>query len=904
MLRSRRRTATAILGVVLAVTFIAGTFIAIDSSTRATLDGLLAFYSSDISFQVPSGNATQVRQAVEAVPNVVRAATSQFASISSIESTGRPNVTSVPAQVMGVEPGHLPSTLESITITEGTLLLPRGTVALTVGLATTLQVGLGDTVAFSASSYRDPFNATTSSVNVTVGAVFPGDSLGTGPFYSGPIYSTEMALIHIQDIDWYHGQLNITYSNSIAGEVRVNRDRLLDPYDLEASRRNLARLDRQIDAALAPFGGSVTSDNVGNALSNFANVITIQRLIYLALSAPVILLGLYLGAIGVDLGHAERRRELAVLKTRGASRRQLLGLLLVEAALGGFIAAIVGLVAGVGLSRLLLNFVSPFGQSTGPRYDVIVFSTSTVVTVIILAVLFMGLTSFRSARRTASLPIVETLRHYAPGETKIHYRPTIDILLVVLSVATYGMVLYSQSRPGDFLTFLVGAIFFILLPFTPIFLIVGSTRLLTRSTGRVYEWTARVAKPFAKNLYYVISKNLQRNPRRSANVAVIIALGIAFGMFILVTFSSQLAYQERQVRASIGADIAIDPPVFDRTFGTNLSNLAGVAGATRIVTVRAYSPYGYSGVYAFDPATYFAVTSPESWYFRDGGADAARQVVMTSGQVLVTETYLQSAFLAVGDRLRLEGTVSNETGSPRQVTVNTTIGGTVRGLPGFPGYYGYGTPSAVYGSFVTLGPLVSPPSSSSFSFGEERYLADLAPGADWRTVKDGILALGASGVQVAEEQIAQLRSNPVFRAFFGFIELEMAFMVVILTAGLGLILYAATLERDVELAAIRARGASGWQTAGLLIGEAASIMLIGLLVGAGIGTLSAYLSTSIVSAGPGGGSESLVPLAFTIPLEALLLLTLAPVAILTTSFLVSFRVVRMDIGRVLKLRGG
>jgi len=180
----------------------------------------------------------------------------------------------------------------------------------------------------------------------------------------------------------------------------------------------------------------------------------------------------------------------------------------------------------------------------------------------------------------------------------------------------------------------------------------------------------------------------------------------------------------------------------------------------------------------------------------------------------------------------------------------------------------------------------------------------LRSGTDWRTAKTDIVALGASGVSVAAEQIEQLRSNPVFRAFFGFIELEMAFMVVILTAGLGVILYAATLERDVELAAIRARGASGWQTAGLLIGEAASIMLIGLLVGAGIGTLAAFLSTSFISAGPGTAGESLVPVLFIFPPEALLLLVLAPAAMLLTSFAVTFRITRMDIGRVLKLRGG
>jgi len=182
-----------------------------------------------------------------------------------------------------------------------------------------------------------------------------------------------------------------------------------------------------------------------------------------------------------------------------------------------------------------------------------------------------------------------------------------------------------------------------------------------------------------------------------------------------------------------------------------------------------------------------------------------------------------------------------------------------------------------------------------------RYLVDLRAGADWRTAQEGIRRLGGSGIRVAEEEVEQLRSVPLFRAFFGFMELEMAFMVVVLTAGLGLILYAASLEREVELAAIRARGASGWQTAGMLVGEASSIMLVGLVVGAGIGVLTAYLSTTLVAS---GGGESLVPLFLIVPVTSLLLLAAAPISMLVTSFLVSLRVARMDIGRVLKLRGG
>src|SRR5207249_4176381 len=166
---------------------------------------------------------------------------------------------------------------------------------------------------------------------------------------------------------------------------------------------------------------------------------------------------------------------------------------------------------------------SPFSTPTAPRYEIIVLTPSTVVIVTILSVIFMAITSIRSARRTARIPIVETLRYYAPGETRIQYRPWVDILLITLAIVTYGMV-------------------------------------------------------------------------------------------ILVTFSSQLGYQERQVRASVGADLAVDAPPYDPTFAANLSALPEVAGITRVQIVPASPPYLTAPVFALDPVTFFAVTNPEPWY--------------------------------------------------------------------------------------------------------------------------------------------------------------------------------------------------------------------------------------------------------------------------------------------------
>lgn len=892
VIRSRRRTITAMIGVLLAVTFVSGTFIAIDSSTRATLDAFLANLPSDIDFEArASANGTQLREAVEVVPGVLRVAVTRFTGIGKIES----NEASGPvnAQVIGVEPDRLPSALEEITVISGSLSLPRGMAALSEDLAARLNVSTGEVVSLRLFSF-DPANQTDPRVDVTVAAVF-GGVRSTG----GPIFPP-VAVVHVEDAAWYEEQLGYEYvGDGLTGEIRIDRTRMLDPYDIDASLGNLVRLDRQINTVLGQFGGHIRSNNVPGALSSFANALIIQRIFYLGLSLPVLLLGIYLGAVGIDLSHAERRRELAVLKTRGASRDQTLSLLLLEAALGGVIAAIIGLVAGVGLSRFLLAFVSLFSTDSAPQYELVVLSPLTIATVAGLSVLFMAATSYRSARRTADLPIVETLRYYAPGETHVRYRSSWDALLVTLALLTYAMVVYSRESPGDFVTFLIGPLFIVLLPLAPIFLMVGSSRLLTRSTSKVYEAASRVNRRFAKNLHHVITRNLQRNPRRAANVAVIIALGLAFGMFTLVTFSSQLAYQEGQLRAGIGGDIVIDGPPSDPGFAASVLALPEVDGLTVVRRLYVAPDIGYADLFVLDPETYLSTTRPDSWYFRDFDPEAVQQVIGSSDQVLVTEGYLDSAFLTIGDVVPLRRAVRNETtGQLEQVQINPRIGGTVRGLPG-TSVVGSGVPLAIYGSYDTLRELVDLGRSQNID--PERYIVDLHAGANWRAAKEGIRGLGANGIRVAEEELERLRSVPLFRAFFGFMELEMAFMVVILTAGLGLILYAATLEREVELAAIRSRGASGWQTAGLLVGEASSIMLVGLVVGAGVGVISAYLSTTLVASGAG---ESLVPLFVIVPVASLLLLAAAPIAMLITSFLVSLRVVRMDVGRVLKLRGG
>ncbi len=942
ILKNRRRTLSSILGVLLAITFISGTFIAIDSSTRATLDAVLQVLPGDFSYtaspldagaptSTAASNGSLVRNALAAVPGVTDVSVYRLyylwsASLELYNPSATVNNSQYVGAIEGIDPYHLPYTLHDALVS-GSLLLPNGTVAMDSQTANALQVNLGDTVVLQSRTWSNGTPTTNTSVSLTVGALvtlstqyYPyGPIIGPGPIYYGSTFA-----VNLRDSDWLVTRLvgATAYSSQIQGEVWIDRAKYVNLYDAAATAYQLTRLGRSLNAAIfaANYSGSVT-DNISPAISTFTAGLSVQRFIYLIFSSPVILLGLYLGAVGVDLSHVERRRELGVLKTRGASRGQVAMQLVLESVLGGLVATILGLLLGIGLSRILMAAIVPFGTTTD--YGTISLTPETIIVVAILSTIFMIIVSVRSARRTASLPVIETLRYYAPGETRIHYSPVLDLVLIGYSVLTYVLYWYLQPSAGDVFVFLIELIITISLLVVPILLIVGIVRMATRSTGRVYEAASRLVRPLAPNLEQVMSRNLSRNPRRSSNIAIIIALGLAFGIFIFSALGSQQATQQARVWANVGSDLSVEVPysygngttppnytISATNFAANLSQVPGVAQITHVtplwVSVSPTGSVGNANVFALDPSTYFSVAQPAPFYFEDPStASAAQQVLATKGEVLITGRFANDAALQVGDSLFLSATVySNLTQTT--VTVTAHVGGIVRFLPGtFNGYFSgsMSAPDEVYASFATVTRLISALQSGPYVTSGDKFLASFLPGADWHAVKADVLALGALNVQVYQEQLAQLNANPFLGSYLGFIEMEIAFIVVILTAGLGLIIYAASLERTVEFAGITARGASGWQTAGLLVGEAFVILLIGLAIGVAVGLLTGWLSVTATFTGYTTG-EPIVPTLFVFPVEGLVLLILAPVAMLGTTVLVAWRIAHMNVARVLKMRGG
>lgn len=936
VLRNRRRMFASVVGVLLAVTFVAGTFIAIDSSARATLDASLQGLQGDFSYSaLPpetgppfSGgllNGTDLRDALAAIPGVTDASVYRqidpvFGEALLLYNPHAALNNSFPIQQLtAVDSRHLPTTLRTAAIS-GSTQMPNGTALLDSQTAANLQVKLGDTVGVLTAA-RNGTGYVNHSLTFLVEAVatLPPPSSYGGNLILGPSPGDYGALFafNLRDIDWVAGSLALTSQTpQIQGEIWIDRARFVNPYDLQATVFQLARLSRQLTQAMiqAGYSGQI-GDEISPAIGNFQSSISSARVQYLLLSVPVILLGLYLGAVGVDLGHTERRRELGVLKARGASERQVVSVLILESLIGGSIAAVLGLLLGAGVSRFLVGAVTPFG--TTPADTSIALTPITVFAVVLMSFAFMGLATYRSAKRAAGLPVVETLRYYAPEETHIRYSPTADIAFVGYSVLAYATYWYVTSNPGNFFTFTIAIPFLVTLPATPVLLTIGLVRLLTRSTGQVYEWTSRLMRPFARNLEYIVSRNLSRNPRRSSNVAIIITFGLAFGIFAVSSLASQQLMQEQSLRASIGADMSVTPPFgFNLTaaeaFGSNLSRVSGIAGITHILRVNAFvapTPVRNTpSIVAIDPSTYFAVSRPSPFFFEtpadQGGAERA---LATVGQVLVTGQFARDAAVQLGDPLVLSIT-TYPNGTQVTTSLNVRVGGVVRFLPGTYSGYFFGftnAPDEVYGSYATLGKLIAAQDSSGGPglFSSDRFLAALQEGADWQAVKASVVAMGSPKVDVYPELRPQLADTPALGSLIGFVHIEIAFIVVILTAGLALIIYAASLERKVEFAGINARGSSGWQTAGLLVGEAFSIMVIGVVVGLAVGVLSGYLSVSFTYGGI-SAYEPMIPNLFEFPLAGLWLVVLAAGAMLGATLLVAWRIARMNVARVLKMRGG
>jgi putative ABC transport system permease protein len=245
---------------------------------------------------------------------------------------------------------------------------------------------------------------------------------------------------------------------------------------------------------------------------------------------------------------AQRSRETALLRAIGASRRQVLGSILLEAAVVGVVASVLGVVGGIGMAGLLKMLLSGFGIDL-PAGGV-VLTMNTVVTSFVVGVGVSMVSAVFPARRASRVPPIEAMREVAlePG----HPSRTRIIVGLVFAALGAGLIALGVAGSGGVPAVGVGV------PLTFIGVAVLGPVLAkpaTRGLGAPLPALRAMPGVLARN-------NASRNPKRTSATASALMIGVGLVTFISVMATSAKHQIDGTIDENFGADLVIDSGAF------------------------------------------------------------------------------------------------------------------------------------------------------------------------------------------------------------------------------------------------------------------------------------------------------------------------------------------------------
>ena len=158
----------------------------------------------------------------------------------------------------------------------------------------------------------------------------------------------------------------------------------------------------------------------------------------LAFAGIALFVGSFVIANTLSITLAQRTRELATLRTLGASRRQVLTSIVVESFVVGVLASAVGLFLGLGLAQGLNTLL--VGVGIDLPSDGTVFATRTLVVSLLVGVIITLLASIRPAMRATRVPPIAAVRDGAVLPPSRLERHGLVAALLVLSLAAGALV--------------------------------------------------------------------------------------------------------------------------------------------------------------------------------------------------------------------------------------------------------------------------------------------------------------------------------------------------------------------------------------------------------------------------------------------------------------------------------
>ncbi len=499
----------------------------------------------------------------------------------------------------------------------------------------------------------------------------------------------------------------------------------------------------------------------------------------------------------------QRTRELALLRLVGASRRQLFRSVLGEAALTGLVASLVGLGLGVLAALALKALLKAFGISL-PSAP-LVFEARTAVVAIAVGVGVTVISAVLPARRAVRVPPVAALvDHTEDAAGTVRRRRTIGgtavgiagIAAVAAGLAGPAVVLVGAGAVAGFIAAAV------LVP-----IVAGP---LSSALGR--PLTALLGAPGKLG-----RENSRRNPRRTAQTAAALMIGIALVSTIAVIGASLSTSAKDQVDSAVTADYVVTGKGgFSKSVVPAVSRLPGVTTATTVYQGQFEFRGSLSKLVAANPGH---LAQTVNLHIVKGSGPTA----MAAGQLLVDST------TASGDGLHV-GSVVPVTFA-RTGATTMTIGGVYETNP-------------LLGSYLTGARFFAAHFDNPLPIG---VLLRTAPGTpDLNpTLNNRILNPYANVSSKTRSQFERDQQNSI-NQLLDLIYVLLALAVLVALIGIVNTLILSVFERTHEIGLLRAVGMKRRQVRTMVRAESVIIAVFGAVVGIVIGTaLGVALASSL-----------------------------------------------------------
>ncbi|WP_406515386.1 ABC transporter permease [Streptomyces sp. NBC_00873] len=848
--RSGRLIGTA-LGVMVAVALLAalGGFL---STTRATMTSQsVRSVSVDWQVQVATGaDAQHVLSTVRGLPGTRAALPVGYAQTGGLGAhTGGTTQNTGAGSVLGLPPGYaatFPGEIRLLAGREQGVLLAQQTAA-------NLHAAPGDTVTIERAGGLPPVPVKVAGVVDLPFADSLFQKVGAPPQSQPSAPPDNVVLMPRQTWDTVFGPLASARPDLVQSQIHTLRTHSL-PSDPAAAYATATGNAHHAEVRLA--GTGLVGDNLGSVLDAARSDALYAQLLFLFLGVPGAVLAAALTWAVAQSGAGRRRKEQALLRTRGATVGRLMGLAGVEAA----VVAVLGAAGGLGLAALVDRWAF---HGTG-------IPLSWMLIACVVGALVAAATVLVPARYDARRATIVS------GRTAVERRTVprtawwvlgLGLLAGSLAVfratsgTNYALVLAPEGTPtlsvdywafaGPALLWAGGAV------------VVGLLVGLLLRRGRPV--LARLFRPAAGVLSGTVAAGLSRQRGTVVRSVVLLALACAFAVSTGVFNSTYRQQAAVDAVLTNGADVTVTQPALTAADTAKLAAVPGVRHVEPLQHRFAYVGADLQDLYGVRPASIVSAGRLQDAYFSGGTARSLmdRLAERPDGLLVSAET-AHDFQLHPGDQVRLRLTDAR-TGQLR--TIPFHFQGVVKEFP-----------TAPKDSFLIANASYIARTTGSGAAGT--LLADTG-GTGQRQVADlAKKALGPSA-HVTDLPSSQTVVGSSLTAvdLAGLTRVELGFALVIGAAAGGLVLALGLAERRRTLALASVLGARGRQLSGFVWSEAALVAVAGGAAGAVMGwALSQMLVKVLSGVFDPPPDQVAVPWAYLVALAGITAATLAAAA--------------------------